>query len=224
MPIASRLGSSESVFVQIFLHAWILSLIMQKRRGFANAAVTSTKRTHSLHIDSAAQPVIKHTRTEALTNSNTASINTVEPFAQDSAAQSQPTVLSSVSLQECSDWLQALPEDAIAQSSPLKRVHSATALLQMPSTRDQRDRIQDILEDWHVPQKHKGHKRVFGKVKAELVSRVVEESRRLKTMHNVCATVIPAASPLPSWATYSAIQASLRNQNSSNAACPQQSP
>ena len=54
--------------------------------------------------------------------------------AQDSAAQSQPAVLSSVGLQECSHWLQSLPEDVIAQSLPLKRVHSATALLLMPST------------------------------------------------------------------------------------------
>ena len=143
--------------------------------------------------------------------------------AQDSAAQSQPAVLSSVGLQECSHWLQSLPEDAIAQSLPLKRVHSATALLLMPSTGDQRQRIQKILEEWHVSQKHKGNKRVFKEVKAELVSKVVEESKRLKTMHKVIATAIPAAPPLPPWATYSAIQASLQNRNSSSAASPKPS-
>ena len=143
--------------------------------------------------------------------------------AQDSAAQSQPAVLSSVGLQECSHWVQSLPEDAIAQSLPLKRVHSATALLLMPSTGDQRQRIQKILEEWHVSQKHKGNKRVFKEVKAELVSKVVEESKRLKTMHKVIATAIPAAPPLPSWATYSAIQASLQNRNSSSAASPKPS-
>ena len=143
--------------------------------------------------------------------------------AQDSAAQSQPAVLSSVGLQECSHWLQSLPEDVIAQSLPLKRVHSATALLLMPSTGDQRQRIQKILEEWHVSQKHKGDKRVFKEVKAELVSKVVEESKRLKTMHKVIATAIPAAPPLPSWATYSAIQASLQKRNSSSAASPKPS-
>ena len=143
--------------------------------------------------------------------------------AQDSAAQSQPAVLSSVGLQECSHWLQSLPEDAIAQSLPLKRVHSATALLLMPSTGDQRQRIQKILEEWHVSQKHKGNKRVFKEVKAELVSKVVEESKRFKTMHKVIATAIPAAPPLPPWATYSAIQASLQNRNSSSAASPKPS-
>ena len=143
--------------------------------------------------------------------------------AQDSAAQSQPAVLSSVGLQECSHWVQSLPEDAIAQSLPLKRVHSATALLLMPSTGDQRQRIQKILEEWHVSQKHKGNKRVFKEVKAELVSKVVEESKRLKTMHKVIATAIPAAPPLPPWATYSAIQASLQNRNSSSAASPKPS-
>ena len=143
--------------------------------------------------------------------------------AQDSAAQSQPAVLSSVGLQECSHWLQSLPEDAITQSLPLKRVHSVTALLLMPSTGDQRQRIQKILEEWHVSQKHKGNKRVFKEVKAELVLKVVEESKRLKTMHKVIATAIPAAPPLPPWATYSAIQASLQNRNSSSAASPKPS-
>ena len=82
----------------------------------------------------------------------------------------QPTVLSSVSLQECSDWLHAFPEDHIAQSQPLKRVHSAITLLQMQPTCAQRQRIQKILKDWDVPQKHKSKKRNSGDAKANLLS------------------------------------------------------
>ena len=114
-------------------------------------------------------------------------------------------------LQECSDWLQTLPAHVIAHSRPLKRVHSAAALLGMPSTREQRDQIQSLLDNWDVPQKHKGHKRKFDDVKSDLVIKVVEESNRLKTMHNATGPPTPDAPPLPAWVTHSAIQAALLN-------------
>ena len=174
---------------------------MAKRKGSDGAAGTADKHTHSPHADSAARPV-KHNRTAVKRSA-------VKRPARVNAAESQPTVLSSVSLQECSEWLQALPEGHIAQSQPLKRVHSAIALLQMQSNRTQRQRIQEILKDWDVPQKHKGHKRNSDDAKADLLSRVVKEMRRLKTMHNVTGTVTSAEPPLPSRAAYSAIHASL---------------
>lgn len=200
------LGSSEPVRTQIFLHTWILLAVMAKRKGSDGAAGTADKHARSSHADSAAQPV-KHNRT----NSNTVVKRpAVKRPARVNAAESQPTVLSSVSLQECSDWLQALPEGDIAQSQPLKRVHSAIALLQMQPTRAQRQRIQKILKDWDVPQKHKSNKRNSDDAKADLLSAVVKETTRLKTMHNVTGAVMPAAPPLPSRAAYSAIQASFR--------------
>jgi hypothetical protein len=119
-------------------------------------------------------------------------------------------VLSSVSLQECSQWLQALPEGHIAQSQPLKRVQSAIALLQMQPTRAQRQRIQKILKDWGVPQKRKSKKLNSEDAKADLLSAVVKETTRLKTMHNATGAVMPGAPPPPSLAAYSAIQVSLR--------------
>ena len=201
-----QFGSSESVRAQFFLHTWILFPIMAKRKGFDGAAGTADKHARSPHADSAARPV-KHNRT----NSNTAMKRpAAKRSAQVDAAESQPTVLSSVSLQECSDWLQAFPEGHIAQSQPLKRVHSVIALLQMQPTRAQRQRIQKILKDWGVPQKHKSKKRNSDDAKAALLSAVVKETTRLKTMHNATGAVMPAAPPLPSPTAYSAIQALFR--------------
>lgn len=196
------LGSSESVRAQIFLHTWILFPIMAKRKGSGGAAGTADKHTRSPHADSAARPV-KHNRTAVKRSA-------VKRPARVNAAESQPTVLSSVSLQECSEWLQALPEGHIAQSQPLKRVHSAIALLQMQPTRAQRQRIQKILKDWGVPQKRKSKKLNSEDAKADLLSAVVKETTRLKTMHNATGAVMPGAPPPPSLAAYSAIQASLR--------------
>ena len=198
------LGSSESVRAQIFLHTWILFPIMAKRKGSDGAAGTADKHTRSPHADSAARPV-KHNRTSVKRPA-------VKRPARVNAAESQPTVLSSVSLQECSEWLQALPEGHIAQSQPLKRVHSAIALLQMQPTRAQRQRIQKILKDWGVPQKRKSQKLNSEDAKADLLSAVVKETRRLKTMHNATGAVMPAAPPPASLAAYSAIQASLRKR------------
>ena len=106
------LGSSEPVRTQILLHTWILLPVMAKRKGSDGAAGTADKHTRSPHADSAARPV-KHNRTAVKRPA-------VKRPARVNAAESQPTVLSSVSLQECSDWLQALPEGDIAQREPLK--------------------------------------------------------------------------------------------------------
>ena len=75
---------------------------------------------------------------------------------QSSRSAAQPAKHAPCSFtvpREYSDWLQALPEHVIAQSQPLKRVHSATAVLELSSTREQRDQIQALLNDWNVPQK-----------------------------------------------------------------------
>ena len=114
-------------------------------------------------------------------------------------------------LQESSDWLKTLPEHVVSQSRPLQRVRSVAALLQMPASRQQRQDIQSLLETWGVPQKHKGQKRNFADVKTEFILKVVEESDRLKTMHDAAEALIPAGPASPAWVKYSAIQATLQN-------------
>ena len=114
-------------------------------------------------------------------------------------------------LKECSDWLKALPEHVVSQSRPLHRVRSVTALLQMPASSQQREEIQSLLKEWCVPQKHKGRKRNVDDVKTDLVSRVVEETSRLRTMHDATGAPIPAApANSPTWAKYSAVQSALQ--------------
>ena len=162
----------------------------------------------SAHVDSSAM----ERRFAGAAEQPTGNIASTET-EQSSGSAAQPAKHAphrSTVPQECRDWLQALPEHVVAQSRPLQRVHSATALLQMPSTREQRQEIQSLLEGWDVPQKHKGRKRKFDLVKTELVSRVVEETGRLKIMHDAARASIPTAPASPAWAKYSAIQAALQ--------------
>ena len=121
-------------------------------------------------------------------------------------------------LQEWSDWLRTLSEHVVSQSRPLQRARSATALLEMPPSRQQKEDIQSLLDDWGVPQKHRtgsrgGRKRDFSNLRADLVSRVGEETRRLKTIHDEAVAAI-AAGPVyqnsPAWKEYSALHAAFQ--------------
>ena len=155
---------------------------------------------------STAATALHSARSEPSTNSNEAAIHTPEKPAKRRAVRLQSQCLST--LQQSSDWLQALPSDLVAQSQPLKRVQSVTALLQMPSTRKQRQEMQSLLIDWDVIQKH-GRKRPLHELKQELVKKVVKETRRLKNMHNTGTAAMPTAATLPRRVNYSAIQAAL---------------
>ena len=155
---------------------------------------------------STAATALHSARSEPGTNSNEAAIHTPEKPAKRRAVRLQSQCLST--LQQSSDWLQALPSDLVAQSQPLKRVQSVTALLQMPSTREQRQEIQSLLTDWDVLQ-FQGRKRPLHEVKEELVKKVLKESRRLKTMHNAGAAACDTAATPSSAVYYSAIQTAL---------------
>ena len=113
------------------------------------------------------------------------------------------------SLQECSDWLKTLPEHVVSQSQALQRVRWVTVLLQIPASRQQRPDVQSRLEEWDVPQKHESQKRNFTDVKTD-VSKVVEETDRLKATHDAAWTPTPAGPASATWAKYSAIQAALQ--------------
>ena len=105
----------------------------------------------------------------------------------------------------------ALPEEGFM--ARLTRVvahhYMEKSMAEMPSTRKHGQEIQSLLEEWNVPQKHKGRKRNFDDMKRDLVSRVVEETGRLKTMHEAAGAPILPAPALPAWVKHSAIQAAL---------------
>ena len=132
---------------------------------------------------------------------------TPEQHAQQCASELQR--YRSTELKECIEWLESLPTGVVAQSQPLQRVFSVKAVLQMPSTRAQRHEIQVILKAWDVPQKYHGRKRKVNDVKEDLVARVIEETKRLKTMHKIARAPNPSSAASLAWAQYSAIQATL---------------
>lgn len=140
-------------------------------------------------------------------NSNTTSTDTTEQHTQVHAGRSQP--LRFRVLEECREWLQSLPEQTVAESQPLTRLHSVTTVLQMPSTRQQRAEVQPMLEEWGVPQKCRGTKRHFGDVKQDLLAKVLGESNRLKTLHTAAVAQRSPATAPPPWLEYSAIQTAL---------------
>ena len=107
-------------------------------------------------------------------------------------------------LQECNNWLRALPSQDVFESKPLQRLQAAMALLQGRSSRQQRQEVQQLLDTWGVVQFAQGHKRKYDEVKDDLVAKVVEETRRLKEFRHALDAPSPSAST-------TAIQASLQH-------------
>ena len=116
-----------------------------------------------------------------------------------------------LNLQECKNWLQALPSREILQNKPLQRLQEVMDLLQRTSSREQRKEIQKLLGDWGVLQKTQGRKRKYDELKADLVEKVVEETHRLKRMRLEFEEPIPDGSDTNASARFSAIQASLQH-------------
>ena len=84
-------------------------------------------------------------------------------------------------------------------------------LLQGRSSREQRQEVQKLLNSWGVLQKAQGRKRKYHEAKADLVAKVVEETRRLKRMQHAFGAPIPDGSATNTRASFSVIQASLQH-------------
>ena len=120
---------------------------------------------------------------------------------------------STLEPQQIAEWLSTLPQNIVDNSKPLQRVKTATHLLEMRSCRDQRKKIQPILDDWNVVQKHKGQKRKFQDVKADLLAALVQETKRLQAMLKATSESQTASQDIVRRGHFSAIQESLlRNQ------------
>ena len=117
------------------------------------------------------------------------------------------------SLQECSAWLKALPALTIAQCKPIERLESTITLLPSCSSRQQRRQVQQLLASWDVSQKTRGRKRNFDEVKADLIAKVVEETRRLKTMQDAHEPRRLGASATIAGTYFPAIQIALQHRN-----------
>ena len=133
--------------------------------------------------------------------------NAAQPASQ-SNANWQPE-----SLQDCSNWLNDISTQEIAQSKPLQRLQSATTVLQKRSSRQQREEVQQLLDHWGVPQKAQKRKRQYNELKAELLANVIQEARRLKSMQRTSEASGPHAYASTTGACFSAITASLLTSN-----------
>ena len=66
-----------------------------------------------------------------------------------------------LTLQECKNWLQALPSQEVLQIKPLQRLQAAITVLQRRDSRQQRQEVQRLLHPWGVLQKIQGRKRKY---------------------------------------------------------------
>ena len=98
-----------------------------------------------------------------------------------------------------------------------KQANSATsfgmALLQGRYYRQKREEVQQLLGSWDVSQKAKCCKRKNDEVKADLISEVVEEARRLKRMQDAYEPPSLDASATTAGICFSAIQTALQHES-----------
>ena len=106
----------------------------------------------------AEQPAQEHTNLAELNKPSDSSID--DSSAARPAPQRHP-LADPRSLRECSDWLNGLSHQEIAESKPVQRLLSATTVLQQRSSRQQRQEVQKLLDAWDVPQKAHGRKRKY---------------------------------------------------------------
>jgi hypothetical protein len=129
------------------------------------------------------QRTIPQVSTEAEANSSAA--RPASPTSSiGSTSRRQGATAEPGSVQECDEWLKSLPPQHLSQSRPLQRLQLTTSILQIHSSRKQREEIQQHLHAWDVPQKTQGRKRKWGAIKAHLDANVIEEACRLKRIQD----------------------------------------
>ena len=141
--------------------------------------------------------------------------NALNSFSLDDSNAARPAKKSDSStelhcLQECREWIQALPSQ-LCKSEPLQRLQAALTILQKRSSRQQRKEVQQLLHTWSVIQKTESRKRKYQEVKQDLLTKVVEETRRLKRMQGVFVEPDQDASANNPSACFSAVRASLHH-------------
>ena len=194
-------GSNESDAVQpVCAHNQQTRSVEQLQQTAVSASLGNAEQPAQLTTDAAnhsAEPLIP-------LNPGSNESDAVQP-ASDHKQQTE----SVQQLQQITEWLGTLSKNTVDNNEPLTRLQTATHLLQMRSCRDQRDKIQEIAREWQVVQKHKGQKRKFGEVKADLVASLAQEAKRLQTMQNRTLPLQTASESGTLRFQFSAIQDSL---------------
>ena len=161
---------------------WRNAKHLSSKKSVEQPGQATTKRSSSLDYSSAARPAQK----------------------SDIPAELLP-------LQECNHWLTGLPSQQLCQGKPLQRLQAAMIILQKPTSRQQRQEVQQLLDTWGVVQKAHNRKRKYDEVKKDFITKVVEETNRLKSLNDALAKPYPDGSTNTASACFSAIRASLHH-------------
>ena len=167
---------------------------MSKRRSKRNAEQLSSKKS----VEQSGQATTK--RSSSLDYSSAAR-----------PAQKSDIPAELLPLQECKHWLTGLPSQQLCQSKPLQRLQAAMIILHKPTSRQQRQEVQQLLVTWSVIQKAHNCKRKYDEVKKGFITKVIEETSRLKSLNHAFATPCPHGSLNNASACFSAIRASLHH-------------
>ena len=105
--------------------------------------------------------------------------NSVEQPGAEQGITCDPSKLRT--LDECKSWCDSWTE----ASPPLKRISEAIAVLQEPSSRTRRAKLQSMCKLWDVQQYHAQRKRQLPEIEDDFERKILKETRRLGELHDL---------------------------------------
>ena len=105
--------------------------------------------------------------------------NSVEQPGAEQGITCDPSKLRT--LDECKSWCDSWTE----ASPPLKRISEAIAVLQEPSSRTRRAKLQSMCKLWDVHQYHAQRKRQLPEIEDDFERKILKETRRLGELHDL---------------------------------------
>ena len=125
-------------------------------------------------------------------NATTNGSSAAQPATSSSSASQLATASSSVAqpatphrcfvtLKDLREWLQQLPEPD-QSAAPVRRVRNALSVLELPSSRAARSRLQALLQEWDIRQYQKATRKhlALSDAQERLSSAVLAEGSRLR--------------------------------------------
>ena len=157
------------------------------RDVIAVQAITTVAMASESFRTDATQPVTDPHGAEQPARKKRASGTTVvaEQLATAAHDASKDTKASALitTLEQCATWMSSVTTHEA--NEPLRRLSEALHVLHAQPSRPRRCQIQSMLKSWDVPQKDKsGAKIRASDIEAMLKRKVLDEARRLKTLHD----------------------------------------
>ena len=123
-------------------------------------------------------PAAAPTKANAAQPSASTPENSAEQSGAEQRITSDPSKLGT--LDECKSWCDSWTE----ASPPLKRISEAIAVLQEPSSRTRRAKLQSMCKLWDV-QQFAQRKRQLPQIEDDLKRKILKETRRLAELHDL---------------------------------------